>query len=141
MRGDMKKLHGGCLCGKVEYVVDEDFKTFYQCHCKQCQQLTGSAFASNIFTHVDNINWLQGEDFVQKYNHPDRDFSNAFCKECGSALPFANQQRTSLLIPAGSLLDEPSIKPKANIFSAEKVCWFDEGLVAKSFDGFPSSSR
>lgn len=133
----MKKLNGGCLCGKVEYTVNEDFKAFYQCHCKQCQQLTGSAFASNIFTQAGNINWIKGQGFVQNYAHPDREFSHAFCRECGSSLPFLNKGGTSLLIPAGSLLDEPSISPEANIFSAEKACWFDEGSLATRFDSFP----
>ena len=136
----MKKLNGGCLCGKVKYAVNDDFKTFYQCHCKQCQQLTGSAFAANIFTDVENIEWLKGESFVQKFDHSEREFSKSFCRECGSALPFVNQRNTSLIIPAGSLLDEPSIKPRANIFSAEKVCWLDEGSSATSFEGFPKSS-
>ena len=136
----MKKLQGGCVCGKVQYAVNDDFKTFYQCHCKQCQQLTGSAFAANIFADIDNIDWLEGERFIQRYDHPEREFSKAFCKECGSALPFLNQSKTSLLIPAGSLLDDPGIRPRANIFSAEKVCWFDEGSTATSFEGFPKRS-
>ncbi|WP_123711416.1 GFA family protein [Sinobacterium caligoides] len=48
-------LIGKCLCGTVKFSVADRFKAFYLCHCKQCQQLTGSAFASNIFTGPDNI--------------------------------------------------------------------------------------
>jgi hypothetical protein len=60
----MKKLMGGCLCGVVKFSLNEDFKAFYQCHCRQCQQLTGSAFASNLFTEPNNIEWLEGVDKV-----------------------------------------------------------------------------
>jgi len=59
------RLSGGCLCGLVKFELDEDFKVFYQCHCKQCQSLTGSAFASNLFTHPQNISWLTGVDSIQ----------------------------------------------------------------------------
>jgi hypothetical protein len=55
------KLTGECLCGSVQFSMKDKFKAFYQCHCKQCQQLTGSAFASNLFTDTDNIEWHSGQ--------------------------------------------------------------------------------
>ncbi|WP_419812280.1 GFA family protein [Bacterioplanoides sp.] len=117
--------------------MNDNFKAFYHCHCKQCQQLTGSAFASNIFTDPDNIEWVSGEGNVVTYEHPEREFSKAFCRECGSALPFVNKTKTSLIVPAGSLNEMPDIKPQANIFSSEEACWLKEGLEAKNFSGFP----
>lgn len=130
-------LKGRCLCGAVKFEVKESFKAFYLCHCKQCQQLTGSAFASNIFTDPGNIVWLKGKEQVSVYEHPTRGFSKAFCKCCGSAVPFINKSGKSLVIPAGSLTDNPRIIPEASIFNSEKPCWLNEGLEAKTFDGFP----
>ena len=132
------RLTGGCLCGEVAYVLDDEFSAFYQCHCTQCQQLTGSAFAANIFTHVDNIEWLSGYGSVKTYEHPTRQFSKAFCQECGSAMPFVNKSQTSLIVPAGSLADQPSIEPQANIFVSEKACWLKTGAAAEEFSGFPN---
>lgn len=133
----MKKLTGQCLCGSVKFSVNDDFKAFYQCHCKQCQQLTGSAFASNIFTAPDNIEWLSGKDCITDYEHPSREFSKSFCRGCGSALPFVNKTKTSLIVPAGSLDELPEIQPQANIFVSEEACWLKPGLKAKNFDSFP----
>jgi hypothetical protein len=132
-----KKLSGECLCGAVKFSMSDRFKGFYQCHCKQCQQLTGSAFASNIFTDPDNIEWLSGQDSVEHYEHPVREFSKSFCKTCGSALPFINKSRTTLVVPAGSLNELPEIRPQANIFTAEEACWLKSGLQADNFSGFP----
>lgn len=131
------KLTGGCLCEAVKFRLEDNFKTFYQCHCKQCKQLTGSAFASNLFTDVGNIEWLSGQDNIVKYEHPSRGFSKAFCQTCGSALPFVNKSKTSLLVPAGSLNELPNMTPQANIFTREEAPWFKPGLVAKGFHGFP----
>jgi len=125
------------MCGAVEFSLSDEFKTFYQCHCKQCQQLTGSAFASNMMTDPDNIKWLKGLDQVTRFQHPSRDFSKCFCSTCGSALPWVNKSGKVLIVPAGSLNDAPSIEPKANIFIAEKACWLDSGSQAEEFDGFP----
>ncbi|MBS7691253.1 GFA family protein [Pseudomonas lalucatii] len=132
-----QNLKGQCLCGNVKFELSDDFKAFYQCHCAQCQRLTGSAFASNIFTRPDNIEWTSGKADVSHYEHPTREFSKAFCRVCGSAVPFVNKSRTSLIVPAGSLLDKPSISPQANIFAAEEAHWLADGLKAHSFEGFP----
>jgi hypothetical protein len=132
-----KQLTGECLCGIIKFSVTDSFKAFYQCHCKQCQQITGSAFASNIFTDPDNIEWLSGQDSITNYEHPLREFSKSFCNACGSALPFINKTETSLIVPAGSLNELPDIQPQANIFTSEEACWFRQGLQAANFSGFP----
>lgn len=129
-------LTGECLCGVVKFSVENRFKAFYQCHCKQCQQLTGSAFASNIFTEPDNIEWLSGKDKITTYEHHSREFSKSFCKICGSGIPFRNKTKTSLIVPAGSLNELPDIQPQANIFISEEACWLKSGLQAKNFSGF-----
>jgi hypothetical protein len=131
------KLSGGCLCGVIEFSLSDDFSAFYQCHCKQCQHLTGSAFASNLITTPDNIEWLKGADNIKKYEHPSRDFAKAFCGSCGSAVPFVNKSRRSLIVPAGSLNTFPAIRPQANIFTSEEACWLKPGQGAKEFEGFP----
>jgi hypothetical protein len=131
------KINGGCLCGAIKFELDEDFKAFYLCHCKQCQTLTGSAFASNLLTHPRNISWLTGIDSVITYEHPDREFSKSFCKFCGSALPFVNKTRTSLVVPAGSLRSEIQEKVQANIFVSEKACWSFTEPDLKNHERFP----
>ena len=132
-----RNLSGECLCGSVKFTVIESFKAFYQCHCKQCQQLTGSAFASNIFTAPDNIQWLCDQDQITIYEHSSREFSKSFCKTCGSAVPVINKTKTSLVVPAGSLNELPDMLPQANIFTFEEACWLKPGSKAEKFRGFP----
>jgi len=132
-----QKLTGGCLCGAVEFSVSDEFKAFYQCHCKQCQKITGTAFASNIFTAPENIEWQKGKSKITAYEHPTRDFSKSFCTTCGSALPFVNKNKTSLIVPAGSLNELPELQPQANIFAAEEAPWLKAGTQAISFNNFP----
>lgn len=133
----MAKISGNCLCEKVTFTMETKFKNFYQCHCHQCQRITGSAFASNLFTSVDNIQWLSGEDNITHYSHPEREFSKSFCQSCGSPLPFKNKKGTVLIVPAGCLSPTFTEKPRANIFVKEKACWTTEEAVIPAFDGFP----
>lgn len=124
------------MCGAVEFKVVDKFTEFYQCHCHQCQKLTGSAFASNLFTDVANIEWLKGVEEISHFVDLTRDFSKAFCQHCGSALPVVNKTKTALIIPAGSLDNLTNKNITANIFVAEKACWQSDNPV-KSFQGFP----
>jgi hypothetical protein len=131
------KLSGGCLCGNVEFSLEDNFSAFYQCHCQQCRHLTGSAFASNLITTAGNIEWVKGADRIINYEHPSRDFAKSFCASCGSAVPFINKSKSALIVPAGSLNATPALQPQANIFTAEEACWLKPGQGAQEFVGFP----
>lgn len=132
-----RKVQGQCCCGAVEYTVDNEFSNFYYCHCEQCRKLTGSAFAANLFSKPDAITWLKGEDLLVRYDHPERAFTKVFCSCCGSGLPFVTQSKQYLIVPAGSLVGEPALKPKAQIFCANAAPWhvLDKDLM--QYDGFP----
>ena len=134
-----RKITGECLCGTVRFSLRDAFSAFYLCHCKQCQQITGSAFASNIFTDPNNIEWLGGEESITTYEHLTREFSKSFCSRCGSGVPFLNKAKTSLIVPAGSLNELPSIQPMANIFSSEEAGWMKLSKEAEHFDAFPDA--
>ncbi|WP_444994486.1 GFA family protein [Aliikangiella sp. IMCC44359] len=133
----MKRLSGQCLCGRVKFSLEENFSNFYLCHCHQCQKITGSAYASNLFTQPDNINWLCGKEFITRYDDPDRSFTKAFCTRCGSGLPFLSQSGANLIVPAGCLNEPPEIMPQNNIFCEEQSAWYKKGIEAEPVNGFP----
>ena len=41
------KLEGGCYCGKVRYVAEGEPMMKAQCHCRECQYITGGS--TNMF--------------------------------------------------------------------------------------------
>jgi hypothetical protein len=133
-----KKISGSCLCGKVTSTVNGPFMKFYQCYCDRCQKKTGSAFASLMFTTPDKIEWHSGIDLIKRYDLPEAErFSNCFCTDCGSQVPYISRDGAFLIVPAGYISGDPEIRPSANIFWEERPCWFDEGKVADTFDRYP----
>jgi hypothetical protein len=44
----MMKVTGGCHCGQITYESEVDPAAVRVCHCTDCQQLTGTAFRTNI---------------------------------------------------------------------------------------------
>jgi len=133
-----KKISGSCLCGKVSSTVTGPFNKFYQCYCDRCQKKTGSAFASLIFTAPDKIEWHSGKQLIKRFDLPEAErFSNCFCTDCGSQVPYVSRDGAFLIVPAGYINDDPEIRPSANIFWDERPCWFDQGKSAEHFDKYP----
>ena len=129
---------GSCLCGQVSYKFEGPAKVFQYCHCSRCQKFTGSAHAANIIVDPSQFAWLSGEQQVGRYEVPDaKHFATSFCKNCGSSLPWMTKSKMSMVIPAGTLDDDPMEKPKHNIFYADKAPWFVNVESLVKYDKFP----
>ena len=42
------RIDGGCFCGAITYEADVDPEKTSICHCRDCQQLTGTAFRVTV---------------------------------------------------------------------------------------------
>lgn len=131
-------IKGGCLCGGVEYAVENDFRFLLFCHCEQCRRITGSAHASNLFSATGRLSWLKGEALVTGFRHPSRDFTKAFCSICGSGLPYVSKKGGMVVVPAGSLHSEPRFNKAARVFLSECSNWTPSNIPFEEFEGFPS---
>ena len=131
-------INGSCLCGTVKYQITGPFKVFQYCHCSRCRKFTGSAFSPNIFVPPERFSWLEGENSIGRYEHPNaKYFATCFCKQCGSSLPWEVQGGKNVVVPSGTLDDKPDIEPFQNIFWASRAPWFKEPSSLKCFDEFP----
>ena len=131
------RIEGGCLCGKVRFTVENRFEQLYLCHCSQCRKITGSAYASILLSQPDRLEWLAGEDNINRFEYPGRNFTKAFCRDCGSGVPYLNQPGTALIVPAGAFDDAPHTDGQANTISAVRPQWGAPGPAADAFAGAP----
>lgn len=133
-----EKIKGSCLCGEVTYQFSAPVKVFQYCHCSRCQKITGSAHASNIIIDPENFEWLSGEEQVGRYELPAaKYFASSFCKKCGSSLPWKTQGGTAYIIPAGTLDDDPQVRPVHNIYYADKACWYEDLNSLEKYNELP----
>ncbi|XPF93518.1 GFA family protein [Colwellia sp. RE-S-Sl-9] len=133
----MSIVTGSCLCESIVFECENSFTQFHLCHCVQCQKVTGSAHASNLFIAPNKIKWLKGENLIKRYDVPNRSISSAFCTECGSGVPYLSGSGKALVVPAGCLDGTPNIEAQDNIFCDEKAQWYDKAIHAKQFSKFP----
>ena len=119
-----KSFKGSCLCGAVSYQFHGPEYVFQYCHCSRCRKFTGSAHATNIIVAPDQFEWLSGADQVGRFEHPEaKHFATCFCRQCGSSLPWEAQSGGAVVIPAGTLDEDPEIRPSQNIFWKDRVAW------------------
>jgi hypothetical protein len=119
-------LHGSCLCGDVGYRISGEPLRMVNCHCENCRRARSAAYASNLFVPAKQFRWTRGEKQVVSYRLPGTpSFATAFCRRCGSDLPRVSKGEAVVVVPAGTLDDDPGVRPQAHVYVAEKAPWYE----------------
>lgn len=125
---EKQNFSGSCLCGAVQYNIKGSPVRFYHCHCARCRKVSGTGHATNIMIQANKVDWLKGESEITRYKVPEAErFTNAFCQTCGSRLPRFDDVLGMVILPAGSLEVDISIKPEARIFWDSRAEWSCSG--------------
>jgi hypothetical protein len=116
------KVEGGCYCGAVRYRAEGDPVFKGQCHCRECQYITGGA--PNLVMGVPE----QGFAFTRGSGKPFRrrdlatPVTREFCPECGTHLLTRAPGLAGVVLIKVGTLDDPSVfgGPQLAIYTAEK---------------------
>ena len=131
-------VRGSCLCGAVVFQVELPFRTFQYCHCSRCRKATGSAFGANLFVPAEQFTWEQGEELVRRFELPTAKwFCTTFCATCGSSLPWVTRTGKAVIVPGGSLDDDPQARPKRNIHFDSGAAWYLHAADLETFATVP----
>jgi hypothetical protein len=134
---ESKTLTGSCLCRSVRYTAQGEPQRAFHCHCSRCRKATGTGHASNLFLS-GTLTWNAGEALVRQYKVPEAQrFANAFCSECGGRVPRVAAATGMVMIPMGSLDDDPGLAPQARIFQGSRASWSCDGQSIPGFDTMP----
>lgn len=135
----MTSFSGSCLCGSVSYAIEGEAGKFYHCHCERCRKASGTGHCSNIILQQPKrAEWLTGEDNLSIYKVPGaKRFGTCFCKTCGSLMPRVAPDHSIVVIPAGTLDNEPDIQPQARIFWGSRSNWSCSESPVPTFSEYP----
>jgi hypothetical protein len=117
-----RTLSGKCLCGAVEYEVEDRFRYALNCHCSNCRRATGSAFKPFAGIERGKFRITRGADRLLIYG--EESAHDAHCCKCGSLLYSLVQEAKLVHVTLGTLVDSPSIRPGAHIFVGSKASWY-----------------
>lgn len=136
-------MKGSCLCGQVVYEVDQPLKIFQYCHCSRCRKFTGSLHSAYVFVPPAQFRWIRGAEQVGTWELPQAKYlTTAFCQNCGSSLPWAIKGGQNILVPAGTLDEDPGIAPQRNIYWESRAPWCVETSdLPKHAEQMPRGSK
>lgn len=133
---------GGCACGAIRYRCMGAPRYMGNCHCRDCQQVTGSAYfpcvlvkESEFTVERDEPSWFERP---ADKGHP---MHRGFRPGCGSPLFLVNGANTAhRAVYAGSLDDPSWYRPSREIDVASAQPWcpmhpdipHDEGMPARA---------
>ena len=127
------KLEGGCYCGKVRYVAEGEPMRKGQCHCRECQFITGGA--PNMFVVMPSAGFAYTKGAPKQFTRGDLEnpVTREFCADCGTHMATRPPGRPVVVVKVGTL-DDPKLYggPQMAIFTIDKQSFHQipEGLPA-----------
>jgi hypothetical protein len=122
----------------VRYALGADPMVVHACHCRDCQRLTGSAFAVNLWIEESQVERLGAEPRVYATKGGSGRAHEVFsCPTCATQVWSRYHGSGRTLFVRGGTLEQPdSVTPDIHIFTRSKLPWVQLPTGARSFEGF-----
>ena len=124
---DGQRMRGGCACGRVRFEAAVQPDEAYLCHCRMCQQATGSVSIAFVNALLDNVRWESEPDWYDSSPIARR----PYCARCGTSLGFMFKQDADKMDLTVAAFDDPSVFRPRHHFGTESMhrAWLNtEGL-------------
>ncbi|WP_414583782.1 GFA family protein [Scytonema sp. PCC 10023] len=135
------KFTGGCLCGSVRYECSAEPIAMGNCHCRDCQRATGTAYASGLLVPQSAVTITGDVKYYDVIGDSGSIVGRGFCPNCGSRL-FSKPPIPELMgILAGSLDDPSWFRPTMDFYTASAQPWDHMNPDLPKFDKMPVVQR
>lgn len=134
---------GGCSCGAIRYECSAEPLFAWNCHCRDCQRASGSAYCPVMYVPKSALNIMGGEaKYAALHAESGRLVSRGLCTNCGSNLFILAD-----LVPdmqglwAGSLDDPDIFKPQIHVWTRSAPKWSQLDPSIKRLDVAPNEQQ
>jgi hypothetical protein len=137
-RETIMKLEGGCYCGNLRYAAEGEPMMKAQCHCRECQYITGGSPNVFIAMPVGGFSYTKGTPKQFKRSDLERPVTREFCPDCGTHVVTRPQGFPAVIIKVGTLDDPKQFGgPQMAIYTIDKQSFHQipEGL--RTFERLP----
>jgi hypothetical protein len=101
-------LEGGCYCGALRYEVTGDPMFKGQCHCRECQYISGGH--PNVILGVPGPGFRYTKGAPKEFQRSDLEspVSREFCAECGTHILARPPAMGGAVVLKAGTLDDPA---------------------------------
>ena len=100
---------GGCYCGHVRYESKGEVQNSIQCHCRECQYITGGS--PNLIIVVPEAGFSFTKGAPKGFSRTDLEtpVTRFFCDKCGTGFGSISPSRPGSFIVKVGTLDTPEV--------------------------------
>jgi len=132
-------LEGGCYCGALRYKATGDALFKGQCHCRECQYISGGHPNVVMGMPEGGFTYVKGTPKQFRRSDLDTPVTREFCAECGThILTKAPGLPGAVLIKVGTF-DDPATfgAPEMVIFTIDKQTFHQIPTGVPTFERYP----
>jgi hypothetical protein len=132
------KLEGGCYCKGLRYAAEGEPMMKAQCHCRECQYITGGAPNVFIAMPTASFKYTKGEPKQFSRNDLERPVTREFCPNCGTHVVTRAPGFPAVIIKVGSLDDPKQYgDPQMAIYTIDKQSFHQIPSGIATFERLP----
>ena len=133
------KITGHCYCGAVRYEAEGEPVFRGQCHCRECQYISGGG--PNLVMAMPEVGFRYTQGAAKAFRRSDlpHPVTREFCAECGThVVSRAPALPAAVMLKVGTL-DDPSLfgGPQMIIFTIDKQAFHHVPPGVPAFERFP----
>jgi hypothetical protein len=133
------EIEGGCYCGAVRYKAEGDALFKGQCHCRECQYISGGQ--TNIVMAMPDSNFVytKGEPKTFRRSDLESPVTREFCAECGTHLVSRAPAMPGAAMVKVGTMDDPSLfgDPQMAIYTIDQQSFHHVPEGLPSFERVP----
>lgn len=102
-------IEGGCYCGAVRFKVEADPAMMAQCHCRECQYISGGGPNYTVGVPAAAFEYTKGQPQQFARDDLEAPVVREFCGKCGTSLGSRPPSLPDLIMLKVGTFDDPSI--------------------------------
>lgn len=130
---------GGCYCGAIRYEADGDPVMKGECHCRECQYITGGQANDFMAMPASGFRYTKGTPKQFQRSDLDHAVIREFCGECGTHILTRSPALPDAVILKVGSLDDTSLfgQPQVVMQTADAPSFHHIPEGIPSFERFP----
>ncbi len=131
-------IEGGCYCGEIRYEAKGEPQGALQCHCRECQYITGGHPNVVMAVPANGFKFTKGEPSEFTRSDLENPVTRLFCPRCGTGIGTRTPRRPDAFMLKVGTMDDPSIfEAKLAIFTKDKQAFHHIPDDLPQFEGRP----